>query len=278
MDDRARVRAVRLDERPPDPAHGAAVRRRAASGRHRPGAGRQPARADARRAFPRPGAGGRAAHLRHAAADPGHRAHRVAGGAGRQPGAPGGVASAVPARGSYHPGRQAVGRHAGAGRGRVLRPGHSGARRGGQPLSRRARRGGQPLPRGVRGGGQAPREQGGSGGDRSPRGSESRYGLGQRHHPGNPDRRPLCAVRVRALADVRGHEGRQPGARRPRDHRRVHRGRRHRGHPHPGAVVLRDRGAADGAARLRAAADRASRPRSTAASSPRCWSRSGCPW
>ena len=56
-----------------------------------------------------------------------------------------------------------------AGRGRVLRPGTSAGTR--QPLPRGARRGGQPLPRGVRGAGQAPREQGGSGGDRSPRGN-----------------------------------------------------------------------------------------------------------
>ena len=159
VDNRARVRAVRLDEGPPDPAHGAVVRRRAAIGRHRPGAGRQPARADARRAFPRPGAGGRAAHLRHAAADPGYRAHRVAGGAGRQPGAPGGVASAVPARGSYHPGRQAVGRHAGAGRGRVLRPRDLGG--SGQPPRERARGAASPSPAGH-GGAASP--QGGPGG------------------------------------------------------------------------------------------------------------------
>ena len=105
VDDRARLRAVRLDERAQDAAHGAAVRRRAAVGRHRPGAGRQPARAAAGRALPRPGAGRGAAHLRHAAADPGHRADRAAGRAGRQPGAAGGVALAVPARGAYHAGR-----------------------------------------------------------------------------------------------------------------------------------------------------------------------------
>ena len=48
------------------------------------------------------------------------------------------------------------------------------------------------------------------------RGERQRYGMGQRHHPGHPDRRALRAVRLRALAHVRGHEGRQPGARRPR--------------------------------------------------------------
>ena len=37
----------------------------------------------------------------------------------------------------------------------------------------RLRGGGQPLPRGVRGGAEPPREQGGSGGDRSPRGNTS---------------------------------------------------------------------------------------------------------
>ena len=53
------------------------------------------------------------------------------------------------------------------------------------------------------------------------RGERARYGMGQRHHPGHPDRRALRAVRLRAVADVRGHEGRQPGARRPRGHRRA---------------------------------------------------------
>ncbi len=79
--------------------------------------------------------------------------------------------------------------------------------------------------------------------------------MGQRHHPGHPDRRALRAVRLRALADVRGHEGRQPGARRPRGDRRLRRARRHHRHPHPGAVVVRDRGADHGRARLRAPAD-----------------------
>src|SRR4029077_16158128 len=83
--------------------------------------GGQPAGVAARRAVPGPGAGGRAADLRHAAADPGQRADRAAGGAGREPGAAGGLAPAVPARGADHAGRQAVGRHRGRGRGRLLR-------------------------------------------------------------------------------------------------------------------------------------------------------------
>ena len=103
----------------------------------------------ARRAVPRSGPGSRPAHLRHAAGDPGRRAHRAAGRAGRQPGAAGGDAPAVPARGSYHPGRQAVGRHAGAGRGRILRPGYRRARWGGQPLPGGYGGAGSPSPGGT---------------------------------------------------------------------------------------------------------------------------------
>ena len=102
-------------------------------------------------------------------------------------------------------------------------------------------------PRGSGGKGFPPGAGGVWGGSSPPR-RRSPYGLGQRRHPGDLDRRPVRAVRLRALADVRGHEGGQPGARRPGRHRRLPRGRRHRRHPHPGAVVLRDRGAADGGA------------------------------
>ena len=69
-----------------------------------------------------------------------------------------------------------------------------------------------------------------------PRGAKP-DGLGQRHHPGHPDRRSLRAVRVRAFPDVRRHEGGQPRARRPRRGRGVHRRRGHRGHPHAVPVV-----------------------------------------
>src|SRR6185369_8912731 len=100
-----------------------------ASGRHRPGAGRQPAGPAARRAVPGPGAGDRAAYLRDAAADPVHRPHRAAGRAGRQPGAAGGLAHPVPARRPHHAGRPAVGGHRRTGRGRLLRS-QPGRRRG----------------------------------------------------------------------------------------------------------------------------------------------------
>ena len=162
----------------PQPAHRPAVRRRAADGRHRPGAGRQPAGAAARRAVARPGAGGRAAHLRHAAADPGDRPHRAAGRAGREPGAAGGLAHPLPAGRPDHAGRQARRRHRGAGRGGLLRPGWRCHR----PDQRKG---------------------------------ASRYGLGERHHPGRADRRAVRAVRLRAVADVRGHEGGEPRPRRP---------------------------------------------------------------
>ena len=82
----------------------------------------------------------------------------------------------------------------------------------------------------------------------------SRNGLGERHHPGGADRRPVRAVRLRAVADVRGDEGREPRARRPRGGRRLRRDRRHHRHPHPRALVLPHRGTGDGGARLRAAA------------------------
>ena len=82
----------------------------------------------------------------------------------------------------------------------------------------------------------------------------SRHGLGKRHHPGGAGRRALRAVRLRTVVDVRGDEGREPGARRPRGGGRLRRDRRHHRHPHPGALVLRHRGPADGGARLRAAA------------------------
>ncbi len=88
----------------------------------------------------------------------------------------------------------------------------------------------------------------------SPAKGASRNGLGQRHHPRGADRRAVCAVRLRAVADVRGDEGREPRARRPRGGRGLHRDRRHHRHPHPGALVLPHRGPGDGAARLRAAA------------------------
>src|SRR4029077_4600726 len=91
--------------------------------------GGQPAGVAARRAVPGPGAGGRAADLRHAAADPGQRADRAAGGGGREPGAAGGLAPAVPARGADHAGRQAVGRHPGRGGGRLLRAADRAGRR-----------------------------------------------------------------------------------------------------------------------------------------------------
>ena len=123
VDDRAGLRDVRLDARAPQPAHRPAFRRRAADGRHRPGAGRQPPRAAARRAVARPGARGRPAHLRHAAADPGDRPHRAARRAGREPGPAGGVAHPLPAGGPDHPGRQARRRHRGPGRGGLLRAG-----------------------------------------------------------------------------------------------------------------------------------------------------------
>ena len=102
------------------------------------------------------------------------------------------------------------------GRGRLLRPGYRGARRGGQPLPR-----GNGGPGGSGGTGSPPRSRGGLGGIVPPERAGSHYGVGQRHHPGDPDRGPLRSVRHRALADVRGHEGGQPGARRPRDHRRL---------------------------------------------------------
>src|ERR1700761_7637634 len=79
-------------------------------------------------------------------------------------------------------------------------------------------------------------------------------GLGQRHHPGGAHRRPVRAVRLRALADVRGHEGGQPGPRRPGRGGRVRGHRRHHRHPHPGPVVVRDRGPGDGGVRLHTAA------------------------
>ncbi len=74
--------------------------------------------------------------------------------------------------------------------------------------------GGMGLSQGGSGGMGPPGERAGGvwGGSFPPR-ERSRYGMGQRHHPGHPDRRALRAVRLRALSDVRGHEGRQPGAR-----------------------------------------------------------------
>ncbi len=64
--------------------------------------------------------------------------------------------------------------------------------------------------------------------------ARSGHDLDQRHRPGHLPRRPVRAVRLRPVADVRGHAHHQPRARRPRRARRVpglddqHPGRRRR--------------------------------------------------
>src|SRR5215469_3701464 len=67
----------------------------------------------------------------------------------------------------------------------------------------------------------------------SPAKGTKRHGLGERHHPRGADRRALRLVRQRALADVRGDEGREPGARRPGRGRWLHRHRDHLRHHVP---------------------------------------------
>ena len=129
VDHRAGLRAVPVDEGAARAEDRADVRRRAAVGRDRPRAGRQPPGAAARRAVPRPRAGDRAADLRHAAAGPRVRDHRPARRAGRQPGAARRHPPAVPARGAHHAGGHARRGHQGAGRGRLLRSQPTGATR-----------------------------------------------------------------------------------------------------------------------------------------------------
>ena len=171
---------------------------------HRPRAGRQPASAAAGRAVPGPGAGRRPAHLRHAAADPGHRPDRAAGRAGRQPGPAGWPRMCTACSRAGQPWRA------------------------GPPMSPRSRS------RRPTSGWQARRRA-------RPLKGASRNGVGQCHHPGRADRRAVRAVRLRAVADVRRHEGRQPRPRRPGRDRRLRRDRRHHRHAHPRALVFSHR-------------------------------------